>query len=98
VSVHKYNKNRAVSFPPSPPSKKLQHAIISNFCKDTAPNMFTESGCAVCGKLTPMNELSKLSELDLDMSILTQTGVTQQERTCESDPFTDIKGPVLDKG
>ena len=78
-SVHKYQKKKATAFPPLPPSKKLQHTIISNFCKDTSPNKFIESGCAICGKLTPLTELNKLSDLNLDLNILIQSEVTQQE-------------------
>jgi hypothetical protein len=95
-SVYKYRKKKAKEFPPSPPSQKLQHTIISNFCKDTAPNKFTESGCAVCGKLVVINDLFELSGLEIDLSVLCQTGVTVQERFSTSDPIIDKGGPVLD--
>ena len=55
-----YQKNKEPVFPPPPPSPSLLYKIIRYFCADTSPNVFTESGCAVCGKLTPMNDLSKL--------------------------------------
>src|SRR6202040_3167664 len=39
-------------FPPSKPSAELKENIVSNWCKDTSPDSFMESGCAVCGQLT----------------------------------------------
>jgi len=47
-----YEKNKDAKFPPLPSSNDLLHRIISDSCADTSPNVFTESGCAVCGKLT----------------------------------------------
>ncbi|KAF9455306.1 hypothetical protein BDZ94DRAFT_1180278, partial [Collybia nuda] len=40
-----------VGFPPKPPSHKLENQIISDFCNDTSPKAFMESGCMVCGEL-----------------------------------------------
>jgi hypothetical protein len=96
-AVHQYQKKKAMAFPPLPPSEKLQHTIISDFCNNTAPNKFIESGCAVCGRLTLLTELQKLSDLNLDLSILIQSDITQQERHFIKDPITEIEGPVLDK-
>ena len=76
-SVKKYQEKKSKTFPPAPASKNLQHTIISNFCKNTSPYQFVESGCAVCGKLTPILLLQKLSEANLDLSILIQSGMTQ---------------------
>ncbi|KAF8233815.1 hypothetical protein L208DRAFT_1111390, partial [Tricholoma matsutake] len=66
-AVKKYQEKQSKTFPPPPPSKMLQHTIITNACKDTAPNQFMESGCTVCGELTPILQLHKLSELSLDL-------------------------------
>ena len=95
-SVKKYQDQKMRKFPPSLPSENLQHTIISNFCEDTAPSNFMKSGCAVCGKLTSVKELQKLSDLELDLSILVQLGVTQVERHFATDIITDQEGPVLD--
>ena len=95
-AVHKYQKKKARRFPPALPSEKLQHTIISSCCEDTSPNKFMESGCLVCGKIVPLIEMYKLSEVDLDLSILVQPGVTQQERSSAKDPIADIDGPVID--
>ncbi|KAF9455719.1 hypothetical protein BDZ94DRAFT_1118262, partial [Collybia nuda] len=54
-------------FPPAPPSQKIQHSTITNFCTDTSPKIFMETGCTVCGKLTLCSDLQKLKDLDLDL-------------------------------
>jgi hypothetical protein len=63
-SVRKYQE-KETNFLPKPLTSLLQHKIASNFCKDTSPETFEESGCAVCGKLTLLTELQNLSELGL---------------------------------
>jgi hypothetical protein len=40
VTNHKYYVREKVKFPPSPPSKRLMHKIISGFCNDTHPSKF----------------------------------------------------------
>jgi len=94
-SVKKYQEKVSTLFPAIAPSEKLQHTIISNWCKDTTPSQFMESGCVVCGKLTPILELKKLSETNLDLNVLIQSGMSQKERICSEDPISDIEGPVL---
>jgi hypothetical protein len=86
-------------FPPPPPSTELKETIIRNWCKDTSPNRFMESGCALCSQLTPVGLLSKLSETDCDLEILNRAGmgVTHLERSCDDDPIQEIKGPTLDE-
>lgn len=56
-SVKKYQKKLKTNFPPKSLSSLLQHKIASNFCKNTSPQAFEKSGCAVCGKLTLYTEL-----------------------------------------
>ena len=75
-AVKKYQAHTKSQFPPAPLSKSLQHQIVSEFCKDTVPNMFQEAGCTVCGKLALLTELQKLSDLKLN---LCQSGITQKE-------------------
>ena len=43
-----YNIKRKGKFPPTIPTEMRLHKIITGFCKDTHPNQFQESGCAVC--------------------------------------------------
>ncbi|KAF8871879.1 hypothetical protein BD779DRAFT_1453399, partial [Infundibulicybe gibba] len=47
-------------FPPEPLSKLTTAKIISGFTADSSPNKFEEAGCAVCGQLVPLRELSAL--------------------------------------
>jgi hypothetical protein len=94
----KHNENFVGSaiFPPDPLSKKLSHTIITDFCKDTAPEMFVELGCAVCGRLTQRNKLTNLTDAGVDLNILKAVGLTRVERHQQSDPVMDIEGPILD--
>jgi len=74
AAVQQFNQN--IKFPPKPSAERLQHIIISNFCTDTSPNAFIESGCAVCGKLTKAKELIELSTLDFNLDVLNASGIT----------------------
>ena len=80
-------------FPPDPPSMRLQHRIVSEFCKEISPNKFIEAGCAVCGRLTPDSQLKDLS--DIDLTPLIQEDVTQKERISSKDPIVSLDKPVL---
>ena len=60
---YKYYVRENVKFPPSPPSKRLMHKIITGFCNDIHPSKFEEAGCAVCGQLVVMTKLIKLTEV-----------------------------------
>jgi hypothetical protein len=46
VAVQKHRQN--AKFPPCPPSLQLQQKIISDFCLETSPDSFVESGCTGC--------------------------------------------------
>jgi len=70
--------------------------VISEFCKNTAPIAFQEAGCIVCGRLTLLTELQKLSDLNLNLGILYQSGITQKERYSITDALEDISGPILE--
>lgn len=83
-------------FPPPPPSKELLHKIIADFCADTSPAAFVESGCAVCAELKPLQELTLLADSQCDLGILIGEDVTRVQRHQSSDPIIDIKGPIID--
>ena len=91
-------KEKKSKFPPSPPSKALCETVTRGWCGDTSPEVFMESGCAVCGQLTPLSQLSKLSESECNLDVLVRDGlgVTRLERFSPDDPIQDIEGPVLD--
>jgi len=42
-----YWARKEVKFPPAPPSANLCQKIVSDFCADTSPEVFEETGCAV---------------------------------------------------
>jgi len=64
---------------------------VSDFCADTSPEIFEESGCAVCGKLTPICEMEELSEVE-NVSLLKVDGVTRKARCKSTDPVRELKG------
>ena len=82
-------------FPPDPPSKKLIESIITGFCHDTNPQNLIEEGCAVCGKLSPVNSMALLSEMKIDLNIISPGDVGRCERFYKCDPIIPINGPIL---
>jgi len=56
-----------------------------------------EGGCAVCGQLTPISQLSKLLDMERDLDILTREdmGITHVELFSSRDPIQEMKGPIL---
>ena len=96
AAVKNYQVRTQSQFPPTLLSSSLQCQVISAFCKDTAPNAFQEAGCTVCGRLTLLTELQKQSDLNLDLDILHQPGITQKERYSSKDAFEDISSPILE--
>jgi hypothetical protein len=89
--IKKYGK-----FPPTMPTKNTLHRIICGFCKDTHPSQFQESGCAVCGKLSPLCDLLKLDKMKCSLNPLIRNGVTALERTSETDELEEHTLPILD--
>ena len=83
-----------MKFPPSPPSADLCQKIVSGFFADTAPEVFEEAGCAVCGKLTPVCEMEELSDVE-NINLLKVDGVARKARCKSSDPIRELKGPIL---
>jgi hypothetical protein len=92
-----YWSKKDVNFPPTPPSTKLIHNIVFNFCADTSLKVFEEAGCAVCGKLTPICEMEEHSENE-NINLLKINGVTRKARYKSSDPVRELRGPVLAPG
>jgi hypothetical protein len=52
-----YN-NPATEFPPSVADNDLLHTIASSVCKKMNKSNIEEAGCAVCGEITPVRNLS----------------------------------------
>ena len=97
LSQKYYWSKKEVKFPPLPPSSELCQKIISDFCVDTSPEVFEETGCAVCGKLTQICEMEELSEVE-NTSLLKVDGVTRRARYKTSDSVKELKGPILAPG
>jgi hypothetical protein len=93
---YKYYVRENVKFPPSPPSKRLMHKIISGFCSNTHPSKFEEAGCAVCGQLVVMTNLIKLTNMKCSLDPLVRVGVTRLPRNSADDPIKEIEGPIID--
>jgi len=96
VASHKYYIKNNIQFPPSPPSNHLMHKIISRFCDDTRPDKFEEAGCAVCGQLVILSDLTKLTDVKCSMDPLMRVGVTCLPRKSVDDPIEEIQGPIID--
>jgi hypothetical protein len=98
ISVKKNTilKNKP-QFPPEALTRDMQLDILTNACKEMNPSRFTESGCAVCGKLTPISELSDLASMSLNLDVLKRRHVTRVERYKVFDKMTNLTGPVLAK-
>ena len=92
-----YWAKKEVKFPPAPPSAPLCQKIMSDFCADTSPEAFEETGCAVCGKLTPVCEMEELSDVE-NISLLRVDGITKKARSNSSDPVKELRGPILAPG
>jgi hypothetical protein len=86
-----------VKFPPDPPSAELCQNIVSDFCADTSPDVFEESSCAVCGKLTLNYEMEELSEVE-NINLLRVDGITRKARSNSSDLVKELRGPILAPG
>jgi hypothetical protein len=86
------------TFPPNPPDASLCRKIIKDFCDATNPSRFEEGGCAVCGALTLKTELSDLSSLNIDLSLLNTAGLcfTRKEWKYFTEPISELDGPAID--
>ena len=83
-------------FPPSPVDKNLSQKIITEFCASSSPSVLDESGCAVCGRLCPLKQLTRLKAIKNLLGVLHTSGVTRIERSSSVQPIREFKGPVLD--
>lgn len=84
------------NFPPAPLDDTLSQKIISGFCEQSSPPALEEAGCAVCGILTPLSQLTRLKAIKNLLPILQASGVTKTERCKAEQPVREFKGPVLD--
>ena len=83
-------------FPPEPADANLVNTILSKACKKMKPMNLQEAGCAVCGELKPVRELSRLKGIKNILFVLESPGVTRVERKTSSSSVKGYAGPVLD--
>ena len=100
-SSHSRIKTRNISdhiteFPPAIADNDLCHTIALNACKKMNKSNIEEAGCAVCGELTPVKNLSRVKNIKKMLHILTTPGVTCVERKNQNSPLCEYSGPVLD--
>ena len=96
LNNQKNTNNNIFSFPPSVPDKNLYHQIISGAVEKMDPKNIEEAGCAVCGLLKPLCELSRLKNVKKLLHILQQEGITRVERKTKEEKVHEYSGPVLD--
>ncbi|KAF8237905.1 hypothetical protein L208DRAFT_1244812, partial [Tricholoma matsutake] len=70
--------------------------IAENFCMESVPERLEEAGCAVCGQLTPVSQLTRLKAVINQLHVLEASGTTRVEQRNISDPVHKFQGPVLD--
>jgi hypothetical protein len=87
-------QNTPPRFPPLAPASQQIEQIVNDFCADTSPSTFEESGCAVCGQLKRNSDLTPLQ--DCELSSLIVEGVSRQERVSYEDPIEELKGPIIE--
>ena len=63
----KSNNGAPTKFPPRPPSSSQIEQIVNDFCADTSPSAFEESGCAVCGELKLHTDLTPIQDIGCDL-------------------------------
>jgi len=67
---------------------------VSDFSADTAPEVFEEAGCVLCGKLTPVCETEELCDVE-NINLLKVDGVTRKARCRCTHPVKELRGPIL---
>ena len=90
------SKPATYDFPPEPADAILTNTILSKACEKMQPKYLQEGGCAVCGELKPIRELSRLKGIKNILSVLEAPGVTRVERKTLSSLVKGFAGPVLD--
>jgi hypothetical protein len=83
-------------FPPAPLSEELSREIISNLCANSSAAALEEAGCAVCGQLAPVSQLSKLKAVKNLLHVLHASGITMVEWSTASQSVRKFSGPILD--
>lgn len=94
--AYQRKQERKHIFPPSSPSNKHIHNIINGFHNDTHPSNFEEAGCAVCGMLTPLQNLINIDKIPSSFLDPLKTGLAKIERRTANDVIQEFTKPVID--
>jgi hypothetical protein len=86
----------SVEFPPAPLDLNLRRHIIDQACGRMNAENINETGCAVCGELKPLRDMSRLKAVKRQLDILSASGVSRIERKNSSNRLREYTGPILD--
>ncbi|TFK61189.1 hypothetical protein BDN72DRAFT_739922, partial [Pluteus cervinus] len=84
-------------YPPKPLSQNLVDRVVTDYCQDTSPAGFEESGCRVCGRLSNTASAIDYKKVSGFFGNLENTTSTRVHRTSLKEPILPISGPVLAK-
>ncbi|KDR75359.1 hypothetical protein GALMADRAFT_69351, partial [Galerina marginata CBS 339.88] len=90
---HRENK-----FPPDRLTRQQVHPIVTRFCNEVSLKSVREEGCAVCGQLTLIKNLTGMDHIKDNLGLLEQTGVTRLPRVSKLHPVKEIDRPILASG
>ena len=91
-----HNCSSIIDFPPTPLQDTLKHLIIDQACGRMKADNISKTGCAICGELKPLRDMSQLKSVKHQLNILAEPGVSRVERKLSSDSLRELKGPILD--
>ncbi|KAF9052105.1 hypothetical protein BJ165DRAFT_1332172, partial [Panaeolus papilionaceus] len=94
-SWYTYDPAVVENYPPKPASLKIIADIMSAYSNDLNPKVIEETGCAVCGQLTPLHTMIPLADIQHQLDVLIEPGATRAERFDIMTPCTPCDGPVL---
>ncbi|KAF6753995.1 hypothetical protein DFP72DRAFT_813347, partial [Ephemerocybe angulata] len=83
-------------YPPEPISDADKLMLVREFCDDLKPVCFEEAGCAVCGLLTKVTELTPLDSIGCSLDPLLEPGLARLERSDPNSPVSYQSGPIVD--
>jgi hypothetical protein len=91
-----FDDSEVYPFPPEPLSELLSHNIVYDACQKMSIPNIEEAGCAVCGELKPVAQLSPLKHIKNYLHVLKTQGVTCIARSSLKIKKKEYSGPVLD--
>jgi hypothetical protein len=83
-------------FPPAPLTAALAGEIVAGACRRMSRSKIEEGGCAVCGELVPIEQLSRLKAIKNHLHVLKAEGVSCIARKNLDTKRKEYTGPILD--